>query len=152
MKIVNLGYFHVPEAYLAAIVQTAARKNQWPLDKVTFSTQVTKWHTVDDINESTQSICLIEGLYLEGASWDSTNHCLIEQSNKQLIQSMPLIKIIPVESYQANVNNSLPTPVYVTSDRRNAMGIGFVFEANLPTNKHLSHWILNGVCLLLNTD
>jgi dynein heavy chain len=51
-----------------------------------------------------------------------------------------------------NMNNYLPTPVYVTSDRRNAMGIGLVFEASLYTKKDLSHWILNGVCLLLNTD
>jgi len=152
LKIVNLGYLHVPESYIAAIVQTAARKNQWPLDKVTFSTQVTKWQNIDDFNEVIQGVCLIEGLYLEGSSWDSTNHCLIEQSNKQQMQPMPLIKIIPVESYQSNMNNYLPTPVYVTSDRRNAMGVGFVFEANLPTNRHLSHWILNGVCLLLNTD
>jgi dynein heavy chain len=65
---------------------------------------------------------------------------------------MPLIKIIPVEIHQLNMNNYLPTPVYVTSDRRNAMGIGFVFEASLYTKKDLSHWILNGVCLLLNKD
>lgn len=65
---------------------------------------------------------------------------------------MPLIKILPIEIHRLNKNNYLPTPVYVTSDRRNAMGNGFVFEANLYTKKHLSHWILHGVCLLLNTD
>ena len=152
LKVVNLGGLHVPGSYLAAIVQTAARKNQWPLDKATFYTDVTSWETIDEIDRSIQGIYLIEGLYLEGAQWDRENHCLIDQSNKQLIQRMPLIKLIPIETYQLNLNKSLPTPVYVTSDRRNAMGIGFVFEANLSIKKHLSHWILNGVCLLLNTD
>lgn len=143
---------HVPESYLAAIVQTVARKNQWPLDKTTFYTQVTKWENIDDINESIQGICLIEGLYLEGAEWDRENYCLIEQSNKQLIQQMPLIKIIPIETHRLNMISYLPTPVYVTSNRRDAMGIGLVFEANLQTKKDLSYWILHGVCLLLNTD
>jgi dynein heavy chain len=133
-------------------MQTAARKNQWPLDKVTFYTNVTKWQTIDDVVGSIQGICLIEGLYLEGAGWDAENNCLIEQSNKQLIQLMPLIKIVPIETHRLNMTNQLSTPVYVTSDRRNAMGTGLVFEANLNTKKDLSHWILNGVCLLLNTD
>ncbi|CAF4829118.1 unnamed protein product [Rotaria sp. Silwood1] len=152
LKIINLSGLHVPESYLAAILQIAARKNQWPLDKVTFYTNVTKWQNIDDVDASIQGICLIEGLYLEGAGWDIENHCLIEQSHKQLIQMMPLIKIIPIETHRFNINNYLRTPVYVTSDRRNAMGVGLVFEASLYSKKDLSHWILNGVCLLLNTD
>ncbi|CAF0910630.1 unnamed protein product [Adineta ricciae] len=152
LKIVNLSRLHVPESYLAAIVQIAARKNQWPLDRARFDINVTNWQTIDDIDESTQGMCLLEGLYLEGARWDRENYCLIDQLNKQLIQVMPLIKIIPSETHRVNLNNSLAAPVYVTSDRRNAMGIGLVFEVNLPTKKDPSHWILNGVCLLLNTD
>lgn len=48
--------------------------------------------------------------------------------------------------------NTLRTPVYTTSLRRNAMGVGLVFEADLFTTMHLSHWVLQGVCLCLNTD
>jgi dynein heavy chain len=48
--------------------------------------------------------------------------------------------------------NTFRTPVYTTSDRRNAMGVGLVFEADLYTSEHLSHWVLQGVCLVLNTD
>jgi dynein heavy chain len=65
---------------------------------------------------------------------------------------MPLIKIVPAEAHRLSLKNYLPTPVYMTSDRRNAMGNGLVFEASLYTKKDFSHWILNGVCLLLNTD
>jgi len=32
------------------------------------------------------------------------------------------------------------------------MGTGLVFEADLKTDKHVSHWILQGVALVLNTD
>ena len=48
--------------------------------------------------------------------------------------------------------NTFRTPVYTTSDRRNAMGVGLVFEADLATTEHDSHWVLQGVCLVLNTD
>ena len=50
------------------------------------------------------------------------------------------------------LQNTLRTPVYTTSDRRNAMGVGLVFQADLATAEHISHWVLQGVCLLLNTD
>ena len=32
------------------------------------------------------------------------------------------------------------------------MGVGLVFEADLKSNKHTSHWILQGVAMMLNTD
>jgi dynein heavy chain len=32
------------------------------------------------------------------------------------------------------------------------MGVGLVFEADLFTVKHISHWVLQGVCLTLNSD
>ena len=50
------------------------------------------------------------------------------------------------------LQNTIRTPVYTTSQRRNAMGVGLVFEADLATTEHISHWVLQGVCLLLNTD
>lgn len=48
--------------------------------------------------------------------------------------------------------NTFCTPVYTTSERRNAMGEGLVFDADLATNDHISHWVLQGVCLVLNID
>ncbi len=51
-----------------------------------------------------------------------------------------------------SLQNTFRTPVYVTSLRRNAMGVGLVFEADLHTTEHISHWTLQGVCLTLNTD
>lgn len=50
------------------------------------------------------------------------------------------------------LQNTFRTPVYTTSTRRNAMGVGLVFEADLFTTKHISHWVLQGVCLTLNSD
>jgi len=65
---------------------------------------------------------------------------------------MPLIQIIPVEANKLKLRGTIRTPVYVTQARKNSMGEGLVFEADLKTDKHVSHWVLQGVCLVLNTD
>lgn len=61
-------------------------------------------------------------------------------------------QIIPIESSKLKLQNTFKTPVYVTQARRNAMGVGLVFEADLTTYEHPSHWTLQGVALVLNTD
>ena len=91
-------------------------------------------------------------MFIEGAAWDIENNCLTRQKPKQLVQAMPIMKIIPIEVQKLKLSNTLRTPVYVTSDRRNAMGVGLVFEADLHTTEHSSHWILQGTCLILNED
>lgn len=40
------------------------------------------------------------GLYLEGAGWNREEACLIRQKPKQLIQDLPVLKIIPIESHR----------------------------------------------------
>jgi len=62
------------------------------------------------------------------------------------------MQIIPVEANKLKLKDSLETPVYVTQNRRNAMGVGLVFNANLRTEDHASHWVLQGVCIVLNID
>ncbi|GFO07649.1 dynein heavy chain 10, axonemal [Plakobranchus ocellatus] len=65
---------------------------------------------------------------------------------------LSILKVIPIEAHRLKLQNTIRTPVYVTSQRRNAMGVGLVFEADLATKEHISHWVLQGLCLILNTD
>jgi len=65
---------------------------------------------------------------------------------------MPLVQIIPVEANKLKLRGTIKTPVYITQARRNAMGVGLVFEADLKTKRHVSHWVLQGVAMMLNTD
>ena len=44
--------------------------------------------------------CFVSGLFLEGAGWDVNKGCLIKQRSKQLIQELPILKIIPIESHR----------------------------------------------------
>ncbi|KAF2892470.1 hypothetical protein ILUMI_13689 [Ignelater luminosus] len=148
-----LSGLHIPETYLAALVQIACRKNNWPLDRSTLYTTVTRYTDPLDVEERPDTgTCLVHGLYLEGACWDITRDCLHRSTPKVLVDNLPILCVIPIESYRLKLQNTLRTPVYMTSSRRNAMGVGLVFEADLGTSEHSSHWVLQGVCLVLNTD
>lgn len=46
-----LSGLHIPESYLTALVQATCRKNNWPLDRSTLFTQVTKFQDADEVNE-----------------------------------------------------------------------------------------------------
>lgn len=94
----------------------------------------------------------MHGLYLEGADWDVENSCLKRSKPKILVEELPVMSVIPIEVHRLKLQNTLRTPVYTTSRRRDATGVGLVFEADLGTTEHLSHWVLQGVCLLLNKD
>ncbi|XP_009299843.1 dynein axonemal heavy chain 10 [Danio rerio] len=147
-----LSGLHIPESYLTALVQATCRKNGWPLDHSTLYTQVTQYSSEDQVKERPGQGCFVSGLYLEGADWDIDNGCLVRSKPRVLVSQLPILKIIPIEARRLKLQNTLRTPVYTTSMRRNAMGVGLVFEADLYTTKHISHWVLEGVCLCLNSD
>ena len=94
----------------------------------------------------------IEGLYLEGASWDVERSILKRQEPKVLVTELPILQVIPIEASKLKLQGTFKTPVYVTQSRRNAMGVGLVMEADLATDEHASHWTLQGVALTLNID
>ncbi|XP_029296329.1 dynein heavy chain 10, axonemal [Cottoperca gobio] len=151
-KVMWLSGLHIPESYLTALVQAACRKNGWPLDLSTLYTQVTQYRSEDDISDRPGQGCFVSGLYLEGADWDMEKGCLVKSKPNVLVVELPILKVIPIEASRLRLQNTIRTPVYTTSLRRNAMGVGLVFEADLFTTMHISHWVLQGVCLCLNAD
>ena len=50
------------------------------------------------------------------------------------------------------LHGTLKVPMYITQQRRNAMGVGMMMECDLDSDEHSSHWILQGVALVLNID
>lgn len=149
--VIWLSGLHIPESYLSALVQTSCRSKQWPLDKSTLYTKVTRLTRVEEV-EHLESGCYVSGLYLEGAAWSMDESCLVRQEPKVLVTELPILQVIPIEASKLKLQNTFKTPVYVTQERRNAMGIGLVFEADLQVFEHLSHCVLQGVALFLNTD
>jgi dynein heavy chain len=147
-----LSGLSIPETFLAAVVQTTCRRKKWPLDKSTLFTKVTQAVRPEDITERLQDGCYISGLYIEGAAWDIKTSRLVRQPPKLLIQEMPVLQVIPVEAHRLKLSGTFRSPVYVTSDRKSAAGVGMVFEADLDSKEHSSHWTLQGTALVLNSD
>ncbi|EDV92648.1 GH18884 [Drosophila grimshawi] len=147
-----LSGLHIPQSYLTALVQIACRKNAWPLDRSTLFTYVTAYSEPDDVEERPSTGCYVHGLYIEGARFDMQANQLMRSKPKVLVEELPILAVVPIEAHRLKLQNTFLAPVYTTSLRRNAMGVGLVFEANLATSEDLSHWILQGVCLTLNTD
>ena len=59
---------------------------------------------------------------------------------------------MPVEASKRKTVGTFLAPVYVTQARRNAMGVGHVFDADLRSEGHASLWTLCGTALVLNID
>jgi len=151
-KVIWLSGLHIPESYLTALIQTTCRAKGWALDKSTMYTNVTSHRDGKAITKRLDQGTYVQGLYIEGARWNTDEDCLDQQKPKELVNEMPLVQIIPVEANKLKLRGTLKTPVYITQLRRNAMGVGLVCEADLKTKKHASHWVLQGVALMLNTD
>ena len=142
----------VPDSYISALVQITCRKYVWPLDRSTIFTTVTHYKSPEEITEAPKDGAYVEGLFLEGAKWDGPNMCLAPQDKKVLLYGLPVLQIVPMETSKLKLVGTFRTPVYVTRDRRSAAGVGLVFEADLASKDHSSHWILESVALFLNSD
>merc|ERR1719408_458118 len=91
------GLFN-PQAFLTAVMQVTARKNEWPLDKLATVVDVTK-KGPEEIEGATRDGAYIHGLFVEGARWDTATGCLEEAYMKELYPKLPvmLIKAAPVD-------------------------------------------------------
>lgn len=105
-----LSGLHIPESYLTALVQMTCRKNGWSLDRSTLYTKVTKFARQEDVQEKPTSGALVYGLYLEGGAWNLERGCLERQKPKQLVQELPVLQIIPIESHKLKLQNTFRTP------------------------------------------
>ena len=61
-----------PQSFLTAIMQTTARKNELPLDKMTLMCEVTQMMTKEEINAAPVEGANINGMFLEV---QICNHC-----------------------------------------------------------------------------
>ena len=60
------GFFN-PQSFLTAIMQTMARKNEWPLDKMCLAVEVTKKNR-EDMTTPPREGAYVHGLFMEGRS------------------------------------------------------------------------------------
>lgn len=78
-----------PQSFLTAVMQTTARRNDWPLDKTVLVTEVTK-KLPEQLDSQSRDGAFVHGLTLEGARWDEKSGMLEESRPKELFCQMPV--------------------------------------------------------------
>ncbi|XP_055849033.1 dynein beta chain, ciliary [Episyrphus balteatus] len=141
-----LGGFFNPQSFLTAIMQQTARKNEWPLDRMCLNCDVTKKRK-EEISAPPREGAYINGLYMEGARWDTQMGTIATAFMKELFPSMPVLFIKAVTQDKQDTKNIYECPVYKIRMR----GPTFVWTFNLKTKEKAAKWTLAGVCLLLQT-
>ena len=85
------GFFN-PQSFLTAIMQSTARKNELPLDKMCLTCEVTK-KTKEEMTQPVKEGACIHGLFMEGARWDVVTNSIANSRLKELYPMMPVIWI-----------------------------------------------------------
>ncbi|XP_043931285.1 dynein axonemal heavy chain 11-like [Protopterus annectens] len=138
------GFFN-PQSFLTAVMQSLARKNEWPLDKMHLTVDVTKKFK-EEYAQPAREGAYIYGLHMEGGRWDIQGGHIAEARLKDLTPLMPVIFVRAIPNDRQETRNFYECPVYKTKLR----GSTYVWIFNLKTKERPSKWILAGVALLLS--
>lgn len=155
-------------------MQSLARKNEWPLDKVNLTVDVTKKFK-EEFNQPAREGAYVYGLYMEGsrtpslissllfgpflvfasplnpypstgARWDTQAGVITEARLKELTPPMPVISVRAVPNDRQETRNIYECPLYKTKIR----GPTYVWTFSLKTRERPAKWVLAGVALLLS--
>ena len=146
-KVTWLSGLFNPQAFLTAVMQVTARKNEWPLDKLGTVVDVVK-KSQEEIEAAGASRdgAYINGLFCEGARWDAQAGVLDDAIMKQLYPALPVILVKAATQDKMEARDIYPCPVYKTQQR----GPTFVFAAGLRTKAPPAKWTMAGVAMLLD--
>jgi len=137
------GFFN-PQSFLTAIMQSTARKNELPLDKMSLVCEVTKKNK-EEVTAPPREGAYIHGLFMEGARWDTNVGSIVESRLKELHPVMPVMFIKAVTQDKQELRSLYDCPVYKTRQR----GPTYVWTFNLKSKEKPAKWVLAGAALLL---
>ncbi|XP_066570660.1 dynein axonemal heavy chain 11 [Amia ocellicauda] len=138
------GFFN-PQSFLTAIMQSIARRNEWPLDKMCLTVDVTK-KTKEDYGHPPREGAYVHGLFMEGARWDMQSGMIAEARLKDLTPALPVLYLRAIPLDRQELKNVYECPVYKTKAR----GPTYIWTFNLKTKEKPAKWVLAGVALLLS--
>ncbi|RZC39320.1 dynein heavy chain 2, axonemal-like [Asbolus verrucosus] len=146
-----LTAYTFPTGFLTAVLQTAARATEVPIDTLSWEFSVI---TVDDsqLVERPETGVYVKGMFLEGAGWDKKNAILIEPQPMQLVCPMPVIHFKPQEVLKRKTRGLYSCPCYYFPIRTGAPNRpAFVVAVDLKCGAENSDfWIKRGTALLLS--
>ncbi|XP_041988681.1 dynein axonemal heavy chain 2 isoform X2 [Aricia agestis] len=134
-----------PAALLAAVLQTTARAEGWPIDTLCWEFTVVPLEESAFVRPPRDGGVYIRGLYLEGASWQRREGYLQEPLPMQLVHPMLPIHFKPVRATGRKLRNRYVCPCYYYPLRAGA----FVVAVDLPAGQQTpEYWVKRGTALL----
>ena len=136
-------------AFLTSMKQEVTRnhsKENWALDDVTYSVDVTSYRSAERVNSSPREGVYVDGLFMEGARWDVGAQIIDKSQPKEMYVQMPIITCRAVPADKAESSGIFMCPVYKTQFR----GPTYVFSAQLKTKSPPARWVLASCALILD--
>ena len=96
----------------------------------------------------------MNGMYVEGARWDTETMMLADSEPKVLYSHAPMMLFSPCEQDKVEVFAHYECPLYRTPERRGVLATtghstNFVMDLMIPSSKPQDYWIRAGVAFLL---
>ena len=93
---------------------------------------------------------------IEGAKWDLDEKTLVECGEKELINKLPVIHLVPTQDKnQYNMATMYECPVFRTQNRGSgALGLpNYIFSLYLPSETEKpDHWVQRSVAAFITTS
>jgi dynein heavy chain len=153
------GFFFT-QSFLTGTRQNYARKYTIPIDEISFDFKVLSPAECEAVKGPAPDGAYVQGLFLEGAAWDSKNLVMCESRPKELYVSMPILWMIPKESKLIDLTtHQYDCPTYKTSLRRGVLSTtghstNFVMMVRIPMSRDDTekYWVKRGVAMLTQLD
>lgn len=137
------GFYRI-RAFFIGILQNYSRKHNIPIEDLDLEIR-------QDVAE--EEAIKIDGLLLEGSSWDKDNQCLIELGSHETYVKMPVMTLRAIKS--ADIRSSdFKCPFYVTNSRSGSISVSG-FNSNFvgsfylnPGANNVDHWTKRGAALV----
>jgi dynein heavy chain len=152
-----LGGLFNPQAFLTAISQATARKNEWALDKVVLNVDVMKKFNREDFQSAPREGAYLYGLFMAGARWDTQAGTIVDARLKELCPPMPILFCKSILMEKQDLRGTYSCPTFKTVERGRATELvavglcpGFVWYFNLKTKAHPNKWTMAGCAMTLS--
>ena len=159
------GLFY-PQGFITGVYQNHARETKIPVSDITMKFTVMNM-TKDEIQKGPKYGIYVEGLFLEGASWDEKIG-LIDQKPGDMRFNMPVIwfetikevKQVKDDDDEDENENEIYyylCPMFKTGKRSSIIAssgnsLEKVLDVELPSKENKDYWILRGAALLMQLD
>ncbi|KRX05483.1 hypothetical protein PPERSA_04520 [Pseudocohnilembus persalinus] len=151
--------FYFTQSFFTGVRQNYARKFKIPIDQIQFDFEIVDSKSESDIFCQPNIGCYVNGLFMEGASWDYSKHHLEEGKPKKVYDEFPIIQLVPTnkpEGKKKIEENGLQVytcPVYKTTERKGTLSTtghstNFILSIDIPSQTSGKHWTKRGVALI----